>query len=146
MLNQQNFLRVIQVERTIDKYESDRSKAHIITEYFRPNLLLNVWNNQLNTNDCIRIIGILKPFKFMNRLIQIMDKEYPDKYLIEPHKEELEFMIISDEEGENQIEIAIKLYQSPDGYILGFNRNQGTDNNFLDIKNNVSNLVNNMLC
>ena len=79
----------------------------------------------------------------MSELVEIMQEKY-DNYYIEISNNELEFRIYPDEEGEDQTEITVKLYRYPDGYILGFNRIQATDNNFLDIKTNVSDLISNM--
>ena len=146
MQNQQNFFRIIQLGTNANIYKLDFPTRGINKEHkkhFKPNLVPIVWNNQLNLNDCIRINEIFNPSKFMSELVEIMQEKY-DNYYIEISNNELEFRIYRDEEGEDQTEITVKLYRYPDGYILGFNRIQATDNNFLDIKTNVSDLISNM--
>ena len=66
--------------------------------------------------------------------------------MVEPKKEELEFLV-SNDDLEILTMITIKLYQSTDGYIIGFIiDNSGDENIVLKLKNGLSKCVEEMLC
>ena len=138
MENQTNFLKEIQVKKTNDEPKTK------YTEYFTADIKATTWNNQLDKNNCIHIIGDLNPVKFMNALIS-QNKLFMD-LMVEPKKEELEFLV-SNDDLEILTMITIKLYQSTDGYIIGFIiENSGDENIVLKLKNGLSKCVEEMLC
>ena len=138
MENQTNFLKEIQVKKTNDEPKTK------YTEYFTADIKPTTWNNQLDKNNCIHIIGDLNPVKFMNALMS-QNKLFMD-LMVEPKKEELEFLV-SNDDLEILTMITIKLYQSTDGYIIGFIiDNSGDENIVLKLKNGLSKCVEEMLC
>ena len=144
MENQTNFFKEIQVKKTSEDAQAKSYKSGT-NEIFNPDIKPITWNNQLDKNDCIHIIGDLNPVKFMNALMN-QNKLFLE-FELTPKKDELEFFASYFEDLEIFIELTIKLYQTTDGYIIGFILKQSGDENvFPNWKNKISKYVEEMLC
>ena len=107
------------------------------TEYYFHNNIPKVADPQMSIENCISILGNFDPNRFMNAFIKKIDNIDNDYIFINCSEEELKFCFYikkEEEEGnnddENEIKMTITLYQSNNGHILQFVRNEGTINNF----------------
>ena len=125
-----NFLMVIHVNPGINNLIA---RVTDDLEFFFHNNILTVADPNMSTDNCISILGNFEPNKFMNAFIKKIQKIDNDYNFIVASTEELKFrfkILNDDEENNIRLEMTITLYQSNNGHILQFVRNEGTINDF----------------
>ena len=125
-----NFLMVIHVNPGINNFI-----ARVIddSELIFHNNIPTVADPNMSTDNCISILGNFEPNKFMNDFIEkIKEIDNDDNYTVASEKElKFRFEILNDDKENNiRLEMTITLYQSNNGHILQFVRNEGTINDF----------------
>ena len=103
------------------------------TEYYFHNNIPKVADPQMSIENCISILGNFDPNRFMNDFIEKIHKiDNDDNYTVASEKElKFRFEILNDDKENNiRLEMTITLYQSNNGHILQFVRNEGTINDF----------------
>ena len=125
-----NFLMVIHVNPGINNLIA---RVTDDLEFFFHNNIPTVADANMSTDNCISILGNFDPNKFMNAFIEKIKKiDNDDNYIVASEKElKFRFKILNDDEENNiRLEMTITLYQSNNGHILQFVRNEGTINDF----------------
>ena len=131
-----NFLMVIHVNPVINNFNNNfntRSNDDDDIENFFHGNIPAVADPNMNIDNCISILGNFEPNKFMNAFIKKIQKIDNDYNFIVASTEELKFrfkILNDDEENNIRLEMTITLYQSNNGHILQFVRNEGTINDF----------------
>ena len=125
-----NFLMVIHVNPGINNFNT---RGINDLELIFHNNIPTVTDPNMSTDNCISILGNFDPNRFMNafiKKIQKIDNDY--NYIVASEKElKFRFKILNDDEENNiRLEMTITLYQSNNGHILQFVRNEGTINDF----------------
>ena len=125
-----NFLMVIHVNPGINNFNT---RGIDDSELIFHNNIPTVADPNMSTDNCISILGNFEPNKFMNAFIKKIQKIDNDYNFIIASTEELKFrfkILNDDEENNIRLEMTITLYQSNNGHILQFVRNEGTTNDF----------------
>ena len=101
------------------------------------NNIPTVADPNMSTDNCISILGNFDPNRFMNAFIEKIENIDNDDACIITSEGELKFCFVISKEEENddgkndiKIKMTITLYQSNNGHILQFVRNEGTINDF----------------
>ena len=125
-----NFLMVIHVNPGINNFNTrDIDDSELIFN----NNIPTVADPNMSTDNCISILGNFDPNRFMNAFIEKIQKiDNDDNYTVASEKElKFRFKILNDDKENNiRLEMTITLYQSNNGHILQFVRNEGTINDF----------------
>ena len=121
-----NFLMVIHVNPGINNFNT---RGIDDSELIFHNNIPTVADPNMSTDNCISILGNFDPNRFMNAFIEKIQKiDNDDNYTVASEKElKFRFKI---EENNIRLEMTITLYQSNNGHILQFVRNEGTINDF----------------
>ena len=130
------------VTRGLDDNENNQS-------YFDQNLEpKKISNDRISINHFIKINGTLDEVKFMNSLIQTIEKDFEDKCFIEPSKDSLKFKVIfeyedNEEHGNCTLDIELFKYEKG-GYLVEFLRREGIifdyNYHFSEIKKIIKNI------
>ena len=104
------------------EYQTKRMLSDDIQSFFDSKMKpKKLTNNNFNYKYFMKLKGYLEPAKFMNILIDKLERKYED-CLIEPHKHKLRLNIFFEDE-EEEYEIIIKLYQLEENeHIVIFDR------------------------
>ena len=121
-----------------DEFFDENSKPCNMPKKIEKNFIINI------KKDCI-------PYRFMNKLCNMINKKYGNDCFIDPHKEKLKMTVYlqeSNENGEenfngNETTIKIKLYQNNQNLLLKFIKLEGTKENFFDKFSTICNLLKN---
>ena len=144
MNNQQNFFKVIYYNIKEESKVITKSGENLENEFFPPNLIPQIANNQMDVTNCINIIGPLNPNIFMNNLFEYLPKKFPNNLFLEASRDNLEFVANFEETNVTNV-IQISIFSCNNGYILRFVNNGGDENFFLEKRNLIANIVEDML-
>ena len=111
---------------------------------FPPDLLPQIADNQMDITNCINIIGPLNPNIFMNHLFEYLPKKLPNNLSLDASGDNLEFVANFEETNVTNV-IQISIFSCNNGYILRFVNDEGDENFFLEKRNLIANIVEDML-